>query len=148
MFNFQHLSNPILSKLYSCEDFSKLSINIDESNITFEELLSDFYVELDCIVTQVIHLEYTAQGKNSFITHIDHEYIFYNEEEYENRSNNHKQKGTARPRFKTFKIDKSTIPFYLENGDFFLYIMLSFYFHQNELLVEYFENVIGEEKQI
>ena len=143
IFSFKDLKTPIVTKLFSSDDYSNLWITIDNKNITFEELVDDFYVEGESIVTQVLHLEYFSDGDTNYINHIDHEYIFYNADEYEKRLTNHKVKGTNRPRFKTFKVDNSKIPFYLDSGEFFLYIVLENYFKKKELLTEYFESVIN-----
>lgn len=51
------------------------------------------------------------------INHIDHEYIFYSEEQIKLRQKNHKIKGTKIPRCKTFKIDDAKIPFSLHLDD-------------------------------
>jgi len=144
-FSFQDLSNPVVSKLYSKNNSKdNLWINIDIKNITFEELLDDFQIEGNYIVTQVVHLEYVDNLENFFITHIDHEYIFYTEDEYDNRLTNYKQKGKGKKRYKTFKVDNSKIPFTLKNGDFFLYRVLDKYFKKKELLHEYFEDVLNK----
>ena len=143
VFSFKDLKTPIVTKLFSSDDYSNLWINIDGRNITFEELVDDFYVEGDSIVTQVLHLEYFSKNDGNFINHIDHEYIFYSADEYEKRLTNHNVKGTNRPRFKTFKVDNSKIPFYLDDGEFFLYLVLEHYFKKKDLLTEYFESVIS-----
>jgi hypothetical protein len=146
-FSFQDLSNPVVSKLYSRNNYDdNLWINIDSKNITFEEFLEDFQIDEkdNCIITQVVHLEYVDNSEGSFITHIDHEYIFYTLDEYEKRKTNHEQKGECKKRYKTFKVDDSKIPFELEDGDFFLYIVLDEYFKNKELLHEYFEDVLKE----
>ncbi len=144
-FSFQDLSNLVVSKLYSKNNSKdNLWINIDRENITFEELLDDFQTEGNYIVTQVVHLEYVDNLENSFITHIDHEYIFYTEDEYDNRLTNYKQKGKGKKRYKTFKVDNSKIPFTLKNGDFFIYIVLDENFKKKELLHEYFEDVLNK----
>lgn len=132
-----------LSKLYDLDNQQdSLWVKIDKSNITFEELLDDFDVHDDSIVTQVVHLEYIDKDGELFIQHIDHEYIFYTELEYEVRQKNGCQKGSAVTRVKTFKVDGSRIPLYLGDGSFFLYLVLSEYFKKIDLLAEYFETVL------
>ena len=61
------------------------------------------------MVTQLVHLEYYSEANNYFIRHIDHEYIVYSLNEYEERLKNNKTKG--RGKVKTFKVNKSKIPF-------------------------------------
>lgn len=147
IFAFEDLEVPSITKLYSSTNYeNKLWIIINNKNITFEETLDDFERYDSFIVTQVIHLEYEEINGQYYIKHLDHEYIFYSENEYKERLNNPMQKGEARKRFKTFKIDDSKIPFILneelENNSFFLYIVLNIYFENKELLKEYFENVL------
>ena len=143
IFSFENLGNPTITKLYSTNKYdNKLWIIIDEENITFEELLEDFKVYDNFIVTQIIHLQYKKEDDNYIIHHIDHEYIFYTEYEYMERENNPMQKGEAKTRFKTFKVDNSKIPFILDDGSFFLYKVLDTYFFNKDLIKEYFENVL------
>lgn len=141
VFSFENLGEPSVTKLYS-KDYDTLWIAIDERNITFEEILQDFDVYNDSIVTQVVHLEYEkTENSEHVIAHIDHEYIFYTENEFLERQGSHKQKGNARKRYKTFKIDGSKIPF-LVNGVCVLYYIIGKFFKEQELLEEYFEGVL------
>ena len=140
LFSLSQLGSPLISKLYSC-NFDTLWVNIDKENMIFEEIVQDFYVYNDNIVTQVVHLEYKLQEPNPIITHIDHEYIFYSIDEYENRQSDCRQKGTSKARYKTFKIDRSRIPFCV-NGGFFPYLILEKYFKEIGLLKEYFASVL------
>ena len=55
-------------------------------------------------------MQYIKDGDETYITHLDHEFIFYTVDEYEARINNVHQKGTVRPRMKSFKIDNAKIP--------------------------------------
>lgn len=57
----------------------------DKQEITFEELMDDFILEEDSVVTQVIHLQYVRNDGQVFIQHLDHEFIFYSIEEYEQK---------------------------------------------------------------
>ena len=141
VFSFENLGEPSVTKLYS-KDYDTLWIEIDDRNITFEEILQDFDVYEDSIVTQVVHLEYeTAENSEHEIAHIDHEYIFYTEDEFLERQGSYKQKGNARKRYKTFKIDSSKIPF-LVDGVCVLYYIIGKFFKEKELLEEYFEEVL------
>ncbi len=140
IFSFEKLSTSMISKLYSYDNSSLWIVN-DGENITFEELLDNFETEQDNIVTQVLHLEYSNVKGSYLISHIDHEYIFYTVDEYEKRKRDHRQKGEARSRFKTFKIDKAKISFVMKNGDCLLFTILNEYFHKKELLIEYFQKV-------
>lgn len=160
IFDLVNLNNYSVTKLYSTEYEDCLWITIDSQNMTFEELCKDFRIHNDSIVTQVVHLQYLIENNQFYITHLDHEYIFYTIEEYENRQQDSSQKGTARPRLKSFKIDHSKIPFDFrcenkrkdENGndlpvesEQFLCYVLECYFEHKELLREYFENVLKGE---
>lgn len=96
--------------------------DLNKINLTFEEipLLEKpiFYNLPDKIrTTQVIHLVIAMENNQLVINHIDHEYIFYSEEQIELRQENHKIKGTKIPRCKTFKIDDAKIPFSLHLDD-------------------------------
>ncbi|MGL4764967.1 MAG: hypothetical protein ACRC18_09150 [Cetobacterium sp.] len=139
-FSFRNLKEILPTKLYNMEN-NELWINIDKKNITFEEILEDFVSYEDYIVTQVVHCEYFEENQEFFINHLDHEYIFYTMEEYEERQNNINQKGNGSKRVKTFKIDNSKIPFILESGDNFLLKILNEYFKSKDLLEEYFQNI-------
>ena len=139
-FSFANLKEILPTKLYNLKN-DKLWINIDKKNITFEEILEDFESYEDYIVTQVVHCEYFEENQEFFINHLDHEYIFYTMEEYEERQNNINQKGNGSKRVKTFKIDNSKIPFILENRDNFLLKILNEYFKSKDLLEEYFQNI-------
>jgi hypothetical protein len=142
-FRFEGLGSPNVSKLYPIDDhLSSLWVDIDGENITFEELLSGFDVYRDYVVTQVLHLQYFYERDQYYIKHIDHEFIFYTLEEFELRQASHRQKGTGKTRYKTFKVDQSKIPFVLSDGRFFLYTVLDQYFVKDELLKEYFASVL------
>ena len=155
-FDLANLGSYSVSKLYSTQYENCLWVVIDPGNITFEELCEDFETVEDVIVTQVVHLEYETSDGGAFITHLDHEYIFYTIEEYENRMHDETQKGQAKTRMKSFKIDNSKIPFDFrceikckdENGnelpiqkEQFLCYVLESYFKHKDLLTEYFQKV-------
>ncbi len=156
IFNFTNLGNYSVSRLYSTEYENCMWVVIDPQNITFEELCKDFDIYNDMIVTQVIHLQYNKEAERAYITHLDHEYIFYTIDEYKKRMSNETQKGTAKARIKSFKIDNSRIPFDYrcevwrkdQNGndlpfqdEQFLCYVLECYFKHKELLKEYFQKV-------
>lgn len=150
-FSFTNLKENFPTKLYSTNK-GALWIDIKNNNITFEETLKDFDMEKDTIKTQVVHCEYFQKENNFYISHLDHEYVFYSMEEYIERENNINQKGNAKKRVKTFKIDDSEIPFIfsLKEGTSeerinILLFVLEGYFKQKELLKEYFQQI--EENQ-
>ena len=153
-FNLSELGLYPITRLYSEKYEDCLWITIDARNITFEELCEDFTTYEDVVVTQVIHLEYQLDGPEAYITHLDHEYIFYSLEEYEQRLRDNLQKGNAATRMKSFKIDHSKIPFSYEvevqrkneNGENLpiehvqiLSYILETYFTHKDLLKEYFQ---------
>lgn len=157
-FDLANLGSYSVSKLYSTQYEDCLWINIDPQNITFEELCSDFDNYEEMIVTQVVHLQYANFDGDIYITHLDHEYIFYSLNEYTKRLDDINQKGTAKQRMKSFKIDNSKIPFTFrceisrkdENGkdlpveqEQFLCYVLDCYFKHKDLLSEYFQKVIS-----
>lgn len=157
IFQFVSLGNYSISKLYAKEYENCMWIVIDPQNITFEELCKDFEVYNDMVVTQVIHLQYEREEECAYITHLDHEYVFYTIDEYGNRMNHATQKGTAKTRLKSFKIDNSKIPFDYrcevlrkdekgrdlpQEDEQFLCYVLECYFKHKDLLKEYFQEII------
>ena len=139
-FSFENLKNLIPTKLYSTVTNNSLWINIKNRSITFEELLDDFEIEdkKEFIKTQVIHCEYFEDKEEFYISHIDHEYIFYSLDEYEDRVKNIEQKGNIKKKLKTFKVDNSKIPFIIDNENI-LFFFLNQYFKSKDLLLEYFQ---------
>ena len=156
LFDFVSLGEYSVSKLYSEKYENCMWVVIDSNNITFEELCEDFEVHDNAIVTQVIHLQYIYEDEDVFITQLDHEYVFYTVEEYEKRLVDVTQKGEAKTRMKSFKIDRSRIPFNyrceiqrkdmkgnalpIETEQFLCYV-LETYFKHKDLLREYFEKI-------
>lgn len=139
-FSFENLKNLIPTKLYSTVTNNSLWINIKNGSITFEELLDDFEIEdeREFIKTQVIHCEYFEDKEEFYISHIDHEYIFYSFDEYEERIKDIEQKGNIKKKLKTFKIDNSRIPFIIDNENILLFF-LNQYFKSKDLVLEYFQ---------
>ena len=139
-FSFENLKNLIPTKLYSTVTNNSLWINIKNGSITFEELLDDFEIEdeREFIKTQVIHCEYFEDKEKFYISHIDHEYIFYSFDEYEERVKDIEQKGNIKKKLKTFKVDNSRIPFIIDNENILLFF-LNQYFKSKDLLLEYFQ---------
>lgn len=148
---------PEFSKLFSdfCYEDSLWIIH-QGHDLTFEELCSDIKNDGESIVTQMVHLQYEYdENRRVRITHLDHEYIFYDINSYENRLRSCRIKGEARKRIKTFKIDRSYIPVDYPCSMFekreeeleeievpFIYFVLNTYFEHKELLREYFDNAI------
>lgn len=158
IFEFVNLGNYSISRLYSKEYENCMWVVIDPQNITFEELCKNFEVYNDMVVTQVVHLQYKKEGNCTYITHLDHEYVFYTIDEYDNRMGNVTQKGTAKTRLKSFKIDNSRIPFDYrckvlrkdESGndlppedEQLLCYVLECYFKHKDLLKEYFQKILS-----
>lgn len=138
---------PAVTRLYNGEHYEDcLWIKSEGEDITFEELCQDFHEEGEYVVTQMIHLQHSEKN----ITHIDHEYIFYNLDEYEERKFNPKIKGEEKKRVKTFKIDHSNIPMDYackmndENKEIevpFTFFVLNNFFEHKDLLAEYFKKI-------
>ena len=58
-------SLPRLSKFYSTDKYENnlwIHHDAEKLSLTFEELMEDFEVAGDDVVTQVIHLEYSSKG--------------------------------------------------------------------------------------
>ena len=137
-FDIENFDTNCITKLYD-HDYNVLWINVDKQNITFEEVLQDFEFYDSSIVTQVLHCEYIYENNDLFITHLDHEFIFYTIDEYDNRQTDVYQKGSDKPRIKTFKIDKAKIPITKEENC--LFEILNMKFNRRELLKEYFGKI-------
>lgn len=157
LFSLSDLGTLQTTKLYSKNYEDSLWIVVESKDITFEELCQDFIVSGNEIITQVVHLQYEKSEKGVFITHLDHEYIFYTVDEFEERGKNPNQKGSAKTRMKSFKIDNSHIPFDLkyevvwkdtEGNEVspvlvpFICFVLDTYFQHKDLLLEYFQSLI------
>lgn len=164
LFSLNNINSVPVTKLYSKSFEDNLWVQVDSSNITFEELYKKQQKYDKSIITQVVHLEYSKYNSEVVITHIDHEFIFYSANEYELRKKAYQTKGTDQPRLKSFKIDGAKIPFSLlvdrtisvpnESGSafkreqekvpFIIYVLKS-YFKHTDLIDEYFTNLCGSE---
>lgn len=133
------------TKLYNC-NYDQLWIKSDEESITFEELYSQNNINNEnCITTQGIHLKYFTNEKGEyFIEHLDHEFFYYEPQEYEKRKTDQNQKGSAKPREKTFKIDASYIPFFINKEGKDICVLYEFVikiFKHKDLINEYFNKL-------
>lgn len=129
-----------LSKYYDREWANDwLIVQHTGKDVTFEEVLEDGPHDQDYYVTQVVHMQFYQEGEHEYITHIDHEYVFYDESGIEAKRNNLQEKGEARNRYKTFKIDNARIPFVNEAKSNVLYKVLTCYFTKGELVDEFFK---------
>ncbi|MFN6817234.1 hypothetical protein ACK4QA_19600, partial [Proteus mirabilis] len=140
-FNIPEL--PSISKLCSRDNFNnKLWITHDSvgKSLTFEEIIDNFSIWEDKAITQVVHLEYDSKNTDFIITHLDHEYIFYTLDEYDEKLNNYSKKGHTK--IKSFKIDKARIPFYYKyENEYFLYQIFDAYLKNKNLISEYFNDI-------
>lgn len=126
------------TKLYSKNYNNNLWIRIKNNEVTFEELVDDFDIGSNNeIITQVVHLEIFEDNGKSFIKHLDHEFIYYSEDEYIKRLNDIDQKGEVRKRQKTFKIDEARIPLYNRGKELIVAVLFS-RFNNRDLICEYF----------
>lgn len=142
-FDFDVLGRFSVTKLYSVElYYDCLYITVKDKDITYKEITfeelydspeSDYNNE---IITQVVHCLYVKHNNEYYITHLDHEYIFYTEEEYKERKKDDKKKGHRK--MKNFKIDDSKIKLTPQ----FLYKILACTFRHIELIKEYFQKCI------
>lgn len=131
---------PPLSKLYDPNDYNNSIIiwRDTKNNIFFEEELSDFLTYREYITTQVVHLEYHVDNGIEYIKHLDHEFVFYTEDEYQQKQAEPTKKGALHP-YKTFKIDDAKIPFSQKANGNLLYQVLITYFNNKKLIKEYFQ---------
>ncbi|MBQ7502625.1 hypothetical protein IJT93_07920 [bacterium] len=156
IFKYNVKELPKVTKLCSKNYNDQLWIMVKNCEITFEELCDDINIYDESIAKQVIHLVYDLGDNTPVITHIDHEYVFYDAEEYERRLNDPDVKGTKLKRFKTFKVDNAHIEMDYpcnvidvqdENNVAeikipFIYFVLNVYFTHKDLLLEYFEDIL------
>lgn len=142
-FKINGLNKENIAKLFQEREYSnQLWAYMDgESDITFEEFneeeTKDYLDICGFYVTNVVHLKYFKDGDDYFIEHLDHEYVFYSPDEYKKRKLNHLQKGNAKKRVKTFKIDNSKIPLTSESGLEFLEFILKECLKHTDLIEEF-----------
>ena len=136
-FDIKHLYSKSISKLYN-HNYDTLWVNISNGEITFEEIISESKNFQNMKITQVVHSKYISNDGQIFIDHLDHEYIFYTLEEFELRKSDYLQKGSAKKRIKTFKIDNAKIP--ITDTDNLLYDIVYDNFENKSLIEEYFQN--------
>lgn len=158
LFSFNLCELPAVTKLYSEYLYSydnQLWIRSDGNELTFEELLRNVE-EDDTVKTQMIHIEYERIDDACYIKHLDHEYIFYTKDEYKIRKHSMYQKGYAKKRKKTFKVDESKIPLdyacevittneesrYINKEVPFVYFIVNAFFINKDLIEEYFAYIL------
>lgn len=156
-FSLETSNLPKTTVLYKEKNlFDKLFVARKGNEITFEELCDDLDIENGYIKTQVLHIRTINANGNELINHMDHEYIFYTEEEYENKLKDIETHGGIK--IKTFKIDNSKIPFNYECESCcinfneknvteeiripIIYYVLNELFKHEDLLKEYFKNLM------
>ncbi|WP_418181265.1 hypothetical protein ACNSOL_12215 (plasmid) [Aliarcobacter lanthieri] len=118
----------------------KRQIKDSKISLTFETLKYDFISQDEQIITNLIHLEIETIDDEEFITHLDHEFIFYTLDEYEKKVNKHSNKGFKK--VKTFKIDNSRIPlkYSYKNTNILIYFIMEL-LDNKELIAEYFSKI-------
>lgn len=128
-----------LSKYYD-RDWTNdwLTVHRNGQEVTFEEVLEDGPHDRNDYVTQVVHMVFKVEECVEYITHLDHEYVFYTEEAMTIKGNQLLEKGKARPKYKTFKIDDAHIPYSLDTQNNLLYQVLIRYFAKGNLVDEFF----------
>lgn len=142
-FKINGLNKENVAKLFQEREYSnQLWAYMDgETDITFEEFdeiaTKDYLDICGLYVTNVVHLKYFKDNGDYFIEHLDHEYIFYFPHEYEKRKSDYLQKGNAKKRIKTFKIDNSRIQLNTEDGLKFLEFILKECLQHTDLIEEF-----------
>lgn len=135
---------PSVSKFYKPGSEDKAWCSITDNSMTFEEIAHIPELLEDCAVTRMIHLEYFVDDGRFFVSHIDHEFIFYTLEEFDLRANDPYQKGNARKRLKTFKIDQSAVPFMLDDGTLFVHTLIDACFEKSYLLMDFLLDLLHQ----
>ena len=122
--------------------YHNLQLNHVINNVSNREetLKDDFTSQDEQIITNLIHLEIETIDNEEFITHIDHEFILYTLDEYENKTTSYSKKGSKK--IKTFKIDNSRIPLKYNYKDtpILIYFIMELLDHK-ELIAEYFSKI-------
>ncbi|EUB72787.1 hypothetical protein PMI27_004709 [Pseudomonas sp. GM41(2012)] len=136
---------PSVSTFYRPDSEDKTWCSITANSMTFEEIAHVPELLEDCAVTRMIHLEYFIDGGRLFVSHIDHEFIFYTHEEFDLRADDFSQKGNARKRLKTFKIDRSAIPFMLDDGTLFVHTLIDACFEKPYLLMDFLLDLLQQD---
>lgn len=142
-FKINGLNKENIAKLFQEREYgNQLWAYMDgKTDITFEEFdeeaTKDYLDICGFYVTNVVHLKYLKDEDDYFIEHLDHEYVFYLPDEYEKRKSNHLQKGNAKKRIKTFKIDNSKIPLSTEADLEFLEFILKECLKHTDLIEEF-----------
>ena len=130
-----------LSSFYNINNYeNRLIIKNDNKNVYFEELRDDIIYDKDSIVTQLLHVEYKSENGIDYITHMDHEFIFYTQSQFGQKKINLNTRGNERKRYKTFKIDKSKIEAVFTSDNNFIADILKCYFKNHDLLQEFFND--------
>lgn len=135
---------PSVLTFYTPGSDDKAWCSITDDSMTFEEIAHIPELLADCAVTRMIHLEYFVKGGDYFVSHIDHEFIFYTFEEFDLRDRDPYQKGNARKRLKTFKIDHSAIPFVMDDGTLFVHTLIDACFDKPHLLMNFLPNLLHQ----
>lgn len=144
-FNYNLKELPEISSFYDENSMDnklivKKQIENSKTSLTFETLKSDFMSQDDQVITNLIHLEIETVNNEEFITHLDHEFIFYTLDEYEKKVNKYSNKGSKK--VKTFKIDNSQIPLKYNYKDtpILIYFIMEL-LDNKELITEYFSKI-------
>lgn len=138
---------PTVTRLYSERCYSDqfwITHDKRKSSIVFEEVsIKD--IDNNSVITDLVHMIYFEENGQFYISHLDHEKIYYSIEEFEKKetTKNTRIKGKKE---KTFKIDNSKIPInFMCNGEFFICRVLDSFISNKELLNEYFENITQQD---
>ncbi|MGJ0288863.1 hypothetical protein NG749_00765 [Aliarcobacter cryaerophilus] len=144
-FNYDLKQLPNLSSFYDEESIdNKLIVKKQQEDskisLTFETLKNDFISQDEYVITNLIHLEIESIDKEEFITHLDHEFIFYTLDDYEKKLDKYSIKGSKK--LKTFKIDNSRIPlkYNYKNYPILIYFIMEL-LDNKDLVIEYFSKI-------
>ncbi|UMZ11905.1 hypothetical protein I9018_31315 [Pseudomonas sp. MPFS] len=135
---------PTVFTFYKPGSDDKAWCTITDNSMTFEEIAHIPELLADCAVTRMIHLEYFVEGGRYFVSHIDHEFIFYTLEEFDLRAKDPYQKGSARKRLKTFKVDHSAVPFMLDDGTLVVHTLIAACFEKPYLLMDFLLDLLHQ----
>lgn len=125
---------PIRTKL-SNSDGDTFWVRVSSTELTFEEIPHNLQIYDDLYVTSLVHVQLCVRNDEPMISHIDHEYIFYTEDEFLCRQENPGVKGKGRKPIKTFKIDDAELPLLVDR---ILAPLIFLCMDNKKLVLEYF----------
>ncbi len=116
LFNWDIEKLPKITKLYNEEIYNdNMWIQVLDNDIIFEEMLNNEFKQDNNIITNAVHIVFYKKDNDYFISHMDHEFIFYSVEEYEERKKQYNQKGIKKTRHLKLMIRQFILIIYVKH---------------------------------